>query len=817
MTRSISFISNPEEIKQQIIQHFKERNIVPIIGSGFTKGCKARAGVVPSGSDSKKYMLDEIESAGTAKKEEVDELAKQNNFQTICEMYHTIVCKDKQRSYLLNNFTQVSITQKEKKDFLSINWPYIYTINSDDGIENNSSYNCIIQNTHEVNSSIFDERKCVIKLHGDVNEQLKYVEDETEVFDAPQYSHSLINSAALPKLQHDYDYNNIVFIGCGLNDEIDLLALNHAQNSANNIYYCYASELSEFQKIRLQHHHITHCIKFLDYDSIYSFFVDAFAESSKIQEDDLEAHTHYSFLTESSGHETNLPYLLKGKDLIQKDKKIVVPYHYIHRNLLKNIIDNLQSKAVLIVYGHGCSGRTYLGIDIIRSIQNKTVFSFQSKENLSYLAFKKLIKKKNSVFVFDHHSISYTQKSELVVSAAQIIQNNSNAIILTSLDDRDLKSSIRVKTTYEQIDPSIFIEFTLSNRFSVKEAETINPLLTKSSIQILKKDHTILDNILSISRNLSIASKYARVTPRLESVRDIACLIMLAVRTKIYSDEAYSFDFITELEAEKKQCKPMIEEECTLLTEKTPKHNSPIKFVVSAGHWLDYILSNFANGHEGLIVEAYKYLVCKCVDLEGSPSLSFGKRNALYKEFILFDTINRIFYSRSNNLHLIRSIYSSLNEYLATDPHYLHQRAKCLIRSSYFESNPEKKYEYLKNAYHDAITALSVFEERLNESKNEYVAYSLAHTKYTSSLCLCHICRLHSYQIIEENDKAIIALKESLTSPQIQYSDVKKDSRFNYGNVIEEIIIKAMTMSGAFSISSKDLTDLFYIVKSDQS
>ena len=49
-------------------------------------------------------------------------------------MYHKVVPNEAQEQYLRNNFTRVAIEDK-KKDLLSLPWPYIYTLNIDDGIE----------------------------------------------------------------------------------------------------------------------------------------------------------------------------------------------------------------------------------------------------------------------------------------------------------------------------------------------------------------------------------------------------------------------------------------------------------------------------------------------------------------------------------------------------------------------------------------------------------------------------------------------------------------------------------------------------------
>ena len=53
------------EVKSEIQQQLKRKALIPILGSGFTKGCASRNGTVPSGADYKEYMnlqvLKEIE------------------------------------------------------------------------------------------------------------------------------------------------------------------------------------------------------------------------------------------------------------------------------------------------------------------------------------------------------------------------------------------------------------------------------------------------------------------------------------------------------------------------------------------------------------------------------------------------------------------------------------------------------------------------------------------------------------------------------------------------------------------------------------
>ena len=54
-------VVNFSSVRDNIINSFKRRMLIPIIGSGFTCGCASLRGMVPSGEDYKAYMISSIE------------------------------------------------------------------------------------------------------------------------------------------------------------------------------------------------------------------------------------------------------------------------------------------------------------------------------------------------------------------------------------------------------------------------------------------------------------------------------------------------------------------------------------------------------------------------------------------------------------------------------------------------------------------------------------------------------------------------------------------------------------------------------------
>lgn len=107
-----------EQVKFEIQQQLKRTALIPVLGSGFTRGCTSQGGKVPSGDDYKDYMIDQI-----IKKRGYDDSKKSNyenkQFSEISTIYHAIIPKQQQRIYLRNNFTKVELSS-DKKNFLDI-------------------------------------------------------------------------------------------------------------------------------------------------------------------------------------------------------------------------------------------------------------------------------------------------------------------------------------------------------------------------------------------------------------------------------------------------------------------------------------------------------------------------------------------------------------------------------------------------------------------------------------------------------------------------------------------------------------------------
>lgn len=814
------------EVKNELTSNIRRMMLIPIIGSGFTRGCRSYRGVVPSGEDYIKTMISQITENIALSDDEKCSLY-QDSFPNIASIYHQVVPPETQESFYRDNFTKVVI-EEAKKDFLSLPWPYIYTLNIDDGIEKGSEYKYVIYSNRKVNPHIFDDNKCLIKLHGDVTDMLTYFDSKSQVFSEEQYLISLKESKSLlKKLEHDSKFQNLLFIGCSLNNEIDILSsLLPSQNSTDTEiqtarYICLAQKPSFLDQLKYEKYGITHCIIFDSFENIYTDLFSAGLEAQKISCDELVAYKTYSMQRSSSGYENNKPYLLFGKSLLNKDRSISLPYFFISREASRTLIDNINTHNLQLLIGSRCSGKTYILADIASRIKDRDVFFFETKDRLSDRAFDTLLSKENCVILADNAAFSDTQFEVILNNLPLLKTKNISIIFVINKNNRSFINTLKLYELEGKVNPSLIPKVEITNTFSATELEQLNPLLTAISVGIFSAQKTIVDNIIETSERLAEKNKYHQVTPKLRSITQLASLIALGIERKLYSKRAIDLGLDEELLIQRKATEPLIDCESTWSFEKSCGDSSPVKYVINAEYWLCNQLAKFAlvEANQKTIVDAYKHIIAQIVALEGRPNLLYGNNTTTYREYIFFNNINRLFTTSKSSgrkgLALIRAIYEGLNDLLSVDPNYMHQRSKCYIKSSYYEKAPDQKAAYLEKAFRDANVAHQVFSNRYDECTNNKLLISIAHITYTQALILCHQCYINNYSDIDANTLALQTLHTALVSPYNSYSFAKTDS-FNYENVIGQIITKAFTdKSIVHPYVYPTLTDLFKLISEE--
>lgn len=111
-----------------------------------------------------------------------------------------------------NYFTKVNLPSIQQ-EFLKFDWPYAYTLNVDDGIEQTKEFKEVLpyKSLKRPNTTT----KLLYKLHGDAFREIAYEGEESIVFSSDQYLQSITdkrNKDFLTNLTNDFSFKNMIFI-----------------------------------------------------------------------------------------------------------------------------------------------------------------------------------------------------------------------------------------------------------------------------------------------------------------------------------------------------------------------------------------------------------------------------------------------------------------------------------------------------------------------------------------------------------------------------------------------------------------------------
>lgn len=771
-------VLKPEEIKDSLISFFKNNSLVPIVGAGFTCGLKSFAGEVPSGEDYKKHMIGELLKKEFSKQEKEDICSAR--FSTLCDFYEDDenVDAETRLKYLKSNFYRVCMPQSDiRSSFFDIEWPYIYTLNIDDAIENSSCYKKVIIPNDGLNDEIFLDEKCVIKLHGDIGNIVTYNKGSGKIFTSKDYAVSINeNKILLNKLRNDYKTQNILFIGCGLDDEIDLKTLTNwsfdckEKDTLSRTIIFIKGYPGKLQKSKYKTYGITDIVCFDSYDAMYHLLMEAWNEAEKIQSSDLELYNRIKidYITAKEITE-NQDYFLWNKILYDLKKRTIrIPYYFISRNISQDLLNNIPKNKVHLIYGSRVSGKSYLLVDLYKTIRDRQVFYFDGRSRITQKALEELLLSNHIVALFDVGTLERGQFEYILQNARNITANYNNIIINVNNNDSDTLGIVKWKLNQHIIDSSDIITYNLNNRFKAKdEMLQINKVYPLVNLPPYNEKRNILDQLIYAEQLLQKKGKYSSKRIQIENYKQLALLILLAIKEKLYSSDIINYSLDFEIGIALKKYDPFIERIETNNYEKDATDLSRIKYILNSPYWLKRELGNYARNEENYfqIGQAYKYIVNQLVEFSNYNEY---KRRKMCRDLILFDIMNEIFLDKyQGNLKLIVYVYTELQEFLASDSHFLHQKAKCYLNYSYYlrEKDTSESLKYLKQAKELTTISKSMIEDQYDRTANERLQITLAHTQYTYATITCGICLVGNYLNISDVEEAINAITIALLSP----------------------------------------------------
>lgn len=759
---------NLQEMMPLFKSLIKSAILIPIIGSGFSCDCRASKGYVPNGPQMKSEMIKRILETEDEEKESLE----QYSFQQIARYYNNFVSKEVRKKYLLDCFTKVKLSPL-LCSFLNLPWKYLYTLNIDDAIEGNSDF-YVLEPHRRLDTRVKEDGRVVFKIHGDAKNMALLDDDESfSVFDTDQYIVSLEkNKSILDQLKQDYIDKNLLFIGCSLQNELDLLHVfskiyDNEKYCKTDRFYVSDKKLSKFQLLDLEKYGITKVVYVDSYDNFYESLSLLDEELKYKSEDELVQFKNIPIEVLDFISENNKDYILNGKNPFDKKKgKIVLPYYFIKREIGNKILEQIDYYPLQIVYGKRISGKTYLLLDILRGIADRDRYYFNSRERIGKNNIDYLLSKNNAAVIIDTHVLNEDDLNYIIKYDLKTLMQKNIRIILAS--DVSKKSDALALSNANQ-NPLIKIYY-LENKFREgEEIESLKEKMSSCNLLYFSATKTLLDNLILIQEKIGKSNQVLfrnfRVEPK--NYLHIVYLLLLANYGKVTSADLIKFCLRSEPYELMPKLESAVEEDYRYMITASIYDNSYYQIVCNAQSWLLGYLSKIAlnpNYFES-IVKAFYYIVLKLFDEKNDPQ----KNKKLFK-LIKFDNINMLLggvRKRGTSAvirKLIQDIYAELKPILSNEYQFNHQQAKCLLWAIE-ELNYEDRKKDIDFAFRSISLCLQQIQDLLDKKPtNSYLGISFAHAQFT--LGIIRIKMFYFEKNLENYQKAVKQLAKALS-----YSD----------------------------------------------
>lgn len=759
---------NDDLTKEIFVGAFKESNLVPILGAGFTVGVLAQnMNTVPSGKQFKKYMIKKIAKIQTDISEE--ELEKES-FSSVAEVFEQSYVDIKGMGvskYFYEHFTGVKIKNANQLRFLNeIDWQYIYTLNIDTGIENSNRDRWEVYYPNKD----FDEhqgsegKKKLYKIHGDANRFIKTLDYNEMILTESQYIASLdMNQKFHDMLSADCENRNIIYIGCSLDDEIDIrysvLSDKNRNFKEKETYRIYvtAEPLSSLKKVKLEGFNISHYIQLQsneEYELFYEYLYQCFQESLEGMKSDTENLGYQQPKKLPKDMAGNIKYLAD----IKKNKE-ELPYYYFEWELLDKLY--FTDEKINVIIGRRFVGKTMLAYNILEHYQSYQRYFITEQESVDVKTIQALMDLKKALIVFDSDCIDDRSFTE-IRNSFKAQNKNIVCIFVNSYDD------VLNLISYHEEDINQPLKQNLVGKLSSKDAKQLNKKLDDIGIAQFDENQNILDNTLRIANlyGQNMISGYS-----IASREELEIIIWILVQNKMYYEEIVSLGLSKYYDKIVKKFTPFLQVEKCKRSEM--RKHSAIKIVGNGELGLLQILNNYVypiDSNMGNTVAKHRYsLICDSIY---HIIYSFNKIDQnIVKKFIMFDTLNDIFsrkYSqqsidflisegkRGKNANgaagLIQAIYNNdqIQKLKASDPNYWLQRAK----SAYIINRHKGDVKQIYEGINWAIKAERDSEIKVKQGEKQYYR-TMSNATIQIAIMYGRVAKIKNYKVIADNNKAV--------------------------------------------------------------
>lgn len=699
---------NDSETVELFSTMMQKRNLVPILGAGFSQDARTKDAQVPSSEDFRQIMLEHIRNSIG------DEVLfiKDKDFSEVAEFFmdSSIVQTSTVKKTLKKYFTQVTLDES-RKIFLACPWPYVYTLNIDDAIERNSRYNIkIIPN--KVISGSAKNLYCVYKVHGDATEEIIYDEPSKIIFSTGQYIRSLTkNMSMLNAIKTDMVEQNILFVGCSLEKEIDLLyALAEFDGvfplGRHGIFVC-REKPNRLQEIRLAKHGIDLIVVIDSYDLFYALLGkwgrDAEVRSGNIIDTYL-CDDRFKIL--SANKDDNLSFLLKDPGALQYHNKEFtsfydatrglensIPFYHTARDLENGIVTAIENSSLILLRGRRFSGKTLLVRSIARTCKSKRAYLFDSNTTVDCELIFELSKVKNGLFLFDSSVLSSETAVYLASQVEKMMGNQSAIVIAVNRTEPDVVGAI-----IKYVDDENDIE--ISPRISETECAEINRKLDLVGILRFDCNMTFINNTFKLLSEYKV-TRSELIKSRETNEKDLELVLVVAVADKVYSSLASLLGVrINEIFLMCERLAPIIDLAETTSAE-LRSTNSKYKVICNSKIGVAFYLHNIAKER------GYTWLADRIGSVVKKLIVS-EKYSSIGHSMYMFDAINHLMSMASIDGEntgfqpVMLSLYRNLQPSLSDSADYWLQRAKAILNIERDEDQILEGIEFALKSYHEA-------------------------------------------------------------------------------------------------------------------
>lgn len=789
-------IQNTEERNKAVelcANLLEKRALIPVVGAGFSFDTVTdNGGTIPSVANLHEKLFYYIEQFSGYSKTELEEISRYD-LSKLAETFWNIYDKISTEglhafySYIESNFQNISFHKDFQKAFLTVRWPYIFTLNYDSLIEDYSQDYYPVIPYDSINHHFSRDKVKVYKLHGDAK---KYVDTEDRRFfilSKDQYVQSLMddkNRDMLDELLTAFASKSILFFGCGLSEELDLLyssqlALREKIKDIDSrqqaiIYISYELDedaaslpFSSLKADQLSQYGVTHILRIFSEQQSTAFFEELSQITMRIPQPGvdtfLEKYSAMNFDAIGVDDITCREYLFQ-ENLVWKSidaHKITIPGYCVNRSGLPEVINFISSgEPLCFISGNFFSGKTIFVIQVAKNFMAKKVFIFPSGVKLTDTQLKILLEKGNSLYCFDTKSLTTAQIKMICRESNldQLKRENSNAVIAIDASDAPMyKYIFEARNVARE-----FKQFWISSVFDDAEEPEFNKKIGAISLPPYIKDETLLDYIVHNEKELIIDTSVDKffLEPQKELLaqnpkRRTKALIMLATEIRIPAKSGIQFGIdgaVNELITccRKLNGAAVIEKDYSVYGE----GSSGYEIVCNSKYWVIRALSAYAKLQKNsldIISDAYLSIIQDYRKIYKDDDVRFYQNSEPY---YFFDHIQMLFNQRwfPNASALVNKIYDKLLPIMSGSFQFLHQKAKGkleIARVQIRHRNSTDAIATLKEARFNITRAIKLAEQVPDARNIEETILHMAYTRGRILIECSYISRAYIPQAVD--------------------------------------------------------------------